>query len=86
MIDGRVLTKLLGGRFQSIREQSGTTMASSSWAPVMDLPKPYTKRQYYTAADVGEHSKGTADCWVSFFGKVYDLAPLLADHKTGTSL
>lgn len=47
----------------------------------MDVSKPYSKRRYYTSADVAAHSKGTGDCWVSFFGHVYDLAPLLADYK-----
>ncbi len=52
----------------------------AKWASEMALPKPYEKRRYYTGADVSSHSKGTGDCWVSFFGSVYDLTPLLAEN------
>lgn len=44
-----------------------------------DLPKPFKKRRYYTRADVAEN--GRPNCWVSFFSAVYDLAPLVAEHK-----
>lgn len=45
-----------------------------------DVPKEYTLRRYYTAADVAKHSS-SHDCWVSFFGNVYDLTPLLAEYR-----
>jgi hypothetical protein len=35
---------------------------------------------YYSAAEVAEHNV-MADCWVSFFGKVYDLTSLVEEHK-----
>ncbi len=47
------------------------------------IPKAYARKRFYTKADVEEHSTGTADCWVSLFGKVYDLAPLLVKHQKG---
>lgn len=39
-----------------------------------------TRSVYYTAADVARHNT-SHDCWVSFFGKVYNLSPLLAEYK-----
>ncbi|CAJ1370138.1 unnamed protein product [Effrenium voratum] len=45
-----------------------------------DIPKEYQLQRYYTAADVGQHNT-SHDCWVSFFGRVYDLTPLLAEHE-----
>jgi len=47
------------------------------------LPKSYVKKRYYTSADVAGHGKGTADCWISFFHKVYDVAELIADYRDG---
>lgn len=35
---------------------------------------------YYSAAEVADHNV-TADCWVSFFGRVYDLTNLIEEHK-----
>jgi hypothetical protein len=35
---------------------------------------------YYSAAEVAQHNV-IADCWVSFFGKVYNLTPLVHEHK-----
>eukprot|EP00930_Biecheleria_cincta_P052651 TRINITY_DN37935_c0_g1_i1.p2 TRINITY_DN37935_c0_g1~~TRINITY_DN37935_c0_g1_i1.p2 ORF type:complete len:241 (+),score=49.93 TRINITY_DN37935_c0_g1_i1:124-846(+) len=44
-----------------------------------DVPKEYRLQRYYTAADIADH-KTAHDCWVSYFGKVYDLTPLLAEY------
>jgi len=44
-----------------------------------DIPKEYKLQRYYTPADVAKHSVAH-DCWVSFFGNVYDLTPLLAQY------
>jgi len=44
-----------------------------------NIPKEYTLKRYYTAADVAPHSS-SHDCWVSYFGNVYDLTPLLAEY------
>lgn len=44
-----------------------------------NIPKEYTLKRYYTAADVTPHNK-SHDCWVSYFGNVYDLTPLLAEY------
>jgi len=44
-----------------------------------DIPKVYTLQRYYTSADVAKHSS-SHDCWVSYFGKVYDLTPLLLEY------
>ena len=38
------------------------------------------RRMWYTPAEVRLHNCA-ADCWVSVFGKVYDLTPLLAGNK-----
>lgn len=40
-----------------------------------DFLKPYLKKRYYTAGEIRFN-----DCWVSYFGKVYDLTQLVADH------
>jgi hypothetical protein len=37
-------------------------------------------RRYYTPQEVAEHDTAE-NCWVSFFGKVYDLTPLLDANK-----
>jgi len=44
-----------------------------------DIPKEYKLKRYYTAADVAEHNSAH-NCWVSYFGNVYDLTPLLAEY------
>lgn len=44
-----------------------------------DIPKEYTLRRYYTAADIAKHNT-SHDCWISYFGNVYDLTPLLAEY------
>lgn len=42
----------------------------------MFLPKTYTKQRFYTSQDVLIHNTAN-DCWVSYFGKVYDLTKLI---------
>jgi len=44
-----------------------------------DIPKEYALKRFYTAADIAKHS-ASHDCWVSYFGRVYDLTPLLAAY------
>jgi len=44
-----------------------------------DVPKEYSLKRYYTPGDVAKHSL-PHDCWVSYFGKVFDLTPLLAEY------
>jgi hypothetical protein len=44
------------------------------------VPKIYSSRRCYIPADVEQHSTAV-DCWVSYFHKVYDLSPLLLQHK-----
>jgi hypothetical protein len=43
-------------------------------------PKPYKLRRYYIPADLEDH-KTAFDSWVSFFHEVYDLTPLLHQHR-----
>mmetsp|Transcript_43974 Transcript_43974/g.116245 ORF Transcript_43974/g.116245 Transcript_43974/m.116245 type:complete len:242 (-) Transcript_43974:80-805(-) len=45
-----------------------------------DVPKEYTLKRYYTSADIAKHNS-SHDCWVSYFGRVYDLTPLLAEYE-----
>eukprot|EP00927_Polykrikos_kofoidii_P060065 TRINITY_DN55135_c0_g1_i1.p1 TRINITY_DN55135_c0_g1~~TRINITY_DN55135_c0_g1_i1.p1 ORF type:complete len:277 (+),score=38.35 TRINITY_DN55135_c0_g1_i1:79-831(+) len=45
-----------------------------------DVPKSYALKRYYTPADLAKHSS-SHDCWVSYFGSVYDLTPLLAEYE-----
>mmetsp|Transcript_3223 Transcript_3223/g.4958 ORF Transcript_3223/g.4958 Transcript_3223/m.4958 type:complete len:226 (+) Transcript_3223:53-730(+) len=45
-----------------------------------DLPRPYAKKRFYTHDDLKKHNSGR-DCWVAYFGKVYDLTPLLASYN-----
>eukprot|EP00931_Biecheleriopsis_adriatica_P048777 TRINITY_DN28188_c0_g1_i1.p1 TRINITY_DN28188_c0_g1~~TRINITY_DN28188_c0_g1_i1.p1 ORF type:complete len:416 (+),score=46.82 TRINITY_DN28188_c0_g1_i1:54-1250(+) len=45
-----------------------------------DAPKQYQLKRYYTPADVAVHNSAH-DCWVSYFGSVYDLTPLLSEYK-----
>lgn len=35
---------------------------------------------FFSGPEVAEHNV-SADCWVSFFGKVYNLTPLIAEYK-----
>jgi len=52
-------------------------------APVLgpgDFPKKYEKKRIYTPDEVQAHDLGWKDCWVSYFGKVYDLTSLLVEH------
>lgn len=43
------------------------------------VPKTYDLKRYYTPGDVSKHFSDH-DCWVSYFGNVYDLTPLLAEY------
>jgi len=45
-----------------------------------DRPKSYEIKRFYTPADVAMHNSGH-DCWVSYFGRVYDITPLLAEYS-----
>lgn len=45
-----------------------------------DIPKQYVLRRYHTQADVARHNSDH-DCWVTYFGRVYDLTPLLAEYR-----
>lgn len=45
-----------------------------------DIPKEYRLQRFYTSADIVKHNSDH-DCWVSFFGRVYDLTPLLAEYS-----
>jgi cytochrome b involved in lipid metabolism len=40
------------------------------------LPKQYKIRNFYTPDEVALHNTAD-DCWVSFFGEVYDLTNLI---------
>ena len=44
------------------------------------LPAPYKRRRYYISKDVKAHNTAH-DCWVSFFGGVYDLSNLIFEHR-----
>ena len=44
------------------------------------VPKPYIRRRYYIPEDVQKHNTA-ADCWVSYFHKVYDLSALLLQYR-----
>lgn len=44
-----------------------------------DVPKEYPLKRYYTSGDIAQHNS-PHDCWVSYFGRVYDLTPLLAEY------
>ena len=39
-----------------------------------------TKRRYYTPAEVATHNKGK-DCWVSIFGRVFELTDIIAKNR-----
>ena len=43
------------------------------------LPKVFKLRNYYTPTEVAYHNTAS-DCWVSFFGKVYDLSKLIQEN------
>jgi len=45
-----------------------------------DIPKEYTLKRYYTEGDIAQHNV-SHDCWVSYFGRVFDLTPLLAEYE-----
>lgn len=42
-----------------------------------EVPK---RLRYYSKTEVAQHHLAS-DCWVSFFGNVYDLTPLIAEHR-----
>ena len=44
------------------------------------LPKPYELRRFYTPDEIALHATGD-DCWVSFFGYVFDLTTILAKSR-----
>lgn len=65
------------------RAMTGGAPQPPSFAPEVhkgDIPKEYRLQRYYTAADIAGHNTAH-NCWVSFFGRVYDLTPLLAEYK-----
>jgi len=72
---GSVLLKMVNAT--EALQASAPTFAST--VPKGDIPKEYSLRHYYTTADVAKHGYAH-DCWVSSFGKVLDLTPLLAEY------
>ena len=40
------------------------------------IPRPYKLRRFYTPKEVSLHNTAS-DCWVSFFGQVFDLTQLI---------
>lgn len=38
------------------------------------------KLPYFSRAEIAQHNVAS-DCWVSFFGLVHDLTPLIKEHK-----
>mmetsp|Transcript_36365 Transcript_36365/g.77383 ORF Transcript_36365/g.77383 Transcript_36365/m.77383 type:complete len:229 (-) Transcript_36365:85-771(-) len=50
-------------------------VAPEGASPIRQLG--YKLKRYYTPADIARHND-VKDCWVSYFGRVYDLTPLLA--------
>lgn len=50
--------------------------------PVAPTDEETSKKRlpFYSASEVSEHNV-SADCWVSFFGNVYNLTPLIEEHK-----
>ena len=45
------------------------------------LPRPYKLRRYYLPSEIALHCTKD-DCWVSFFGNVFDLTRLLQENYT----
>ena len=43
------------------------------------IPRPYKLRRFYTPKEVAAHNTA-GDCWVSFFGQVFDLTKLINEH------
>jgi hypothetical protein len=39
---------------------------------------------YFAASEVAQHNTFN-DCWLSFFNKVYDVSPLLVEHRSSKS-
>ena len=57
---------------------------SKEKSEALHLPRPYKLRRYYLPSEVAVHNTKD-DCWVSFFGQVFDLTRLLQDNF-GTEL
>jgi cytochrome b involved in lipid metabolism len=57
---------------------------SKEKSEALHLPRPYKLRRYYLPTEVALHNTKD-DCWVSFFGQVFDLTRLLQDNF-GTEL
>lgn len=51
-----------------------------SWDQKDEEPK---RLPYYSREEILEHNLPT-DCWVSIFGRVYDLTQLIREHKGNT--
>lgn len=67
---------LLGGP----KPEEAKVATYSPSVPKGDIPKQYQLKRFYTPADVAMHNS-SHNCWVSYFGNVYDLTPLLSEYK-----
>lgn len=47
--------------------------------PVIPSAAPSRPLPYYSSSEVSEHNV-LSDCWVSYFGRVYDLTPLIKEN------
>merc|ERR1711959_660449 len=53
--------------------------AKRGWSKMSYEAKPHHRR-YYMPSEVAQHCT-PEDCWLSWFGNIYDLSPLLQQHQ-----
>jgi cytochrome b involved in lipid metabolism len=58
-----------------------SSQLSKAQSDAKHLPRPYKLRRYYLPSELAIHNTKD-DCWVSFFGQVFDLTRLLQDNFT----
>lgn len=58
-----------------------SSQLSKPSSEALHLPRPYKLRRYYLPSEVALHCTKD-DCWVSFFGQVFDLTRLLQENYT----
>ncbi len=72
-------TTAVGGDKKDTKQsaETGTGAAASSGGGSSAAAK---RMPYYSSDEVSRHIV-FSDCWVSYFGKVYNLTPLVAQYK-----
>lgn len=60
--------------------QRGAQAAAGSSSVAAAAARSSGRKPYYSSIEVAEHNV-MSDCWVSYFGNVYDLTKLVQENK-----